>query len=147
MDLTIAGGNIASSLEQYRDSFLQAKQACEFGMISEQYNEYIDYVSLGLFQMIENTESFHFFKGIGEKKLAKILLLEENQKSDLLSSLITYFENNCQIANTAKKLFIHENTLRYRLQKIEELINLKLDLWENKVLVYFLLKVLMLKKS
>ena len=146
LDLIIAGGNIAGSLEQYRDSFLQAKQACEFGMISEQYNEFIDYDSLGLLQMVENTESFNFFKSIGEKKLAKILLLEENQKNDLLSTLLTYFENNCQISNTAKKLFIHENTLRYRLQKIEELLNLKLDLWETKVLVYFLLKILMLKK-
>lgn len=146
IDLTIGGGNIAGSLEQYRDSFLQAKQACEFGMIAEQYNQYIDYVGLGLLQMVENTESFNFFKGIGEKRLAKILLLEENQRNDLLSTLITYFENNCQISNTAKKLFIHENTLRYRLQKIEELINLKLDLWENKVLIYFLLKILMLKK-
>ncbi len=56
--------------------------------------------------------------------------LENKQKKDfdiLLQTLSVYLESHCQLSETAKRLFIHRNTVIYRLEKCEELLgrNLK----------------------
>jgi DNA-binding PucR family transcriptional regulator len=40
---------------------------------------------------------------------------------ELVDSLFVYFEENCNAVKTAKRLFVHRNTLDYRLKKIEEI--------------------------
>ncbi|WP_223068345.1 PucR family transcriptional regulator [Paenibacillus caui] len=51
----------------------------------------------------------------------------DKEKIDLVQTLAVYLENNCQISETAKQLFIHRNTVTYRLEKCEEILgrNLK----------------------
>ena len=39
---------------------------------------------------------------------------------DLAGSLFAYFEENGNVVRTAKRLFLHRNTLDYRLKKVEE---------------------------
>ena len=40
----------------------------------------------------------------------------------LLQTLSVYLETHCQLAETAKRLYIHRNTVIYRLEKCEEII-------------------------
>lgn len=47
--------------------------------------------------------------------------LEEKERFELLRTLRTYYDNHCHIADTAKQLFIHRNTVIYRLDKCEQL--------------------------
>lgn len=44
-------------------------------------------------------------------------------KTDLYRTLEAYFENNNDLQSTAAKLFIHKNTLKYRLERIGEILN------------------------
>ncbi|PTM59340.1 PucR family transcriptional regulator [Desmospora activa] len=44
------------------------------------------------------------------------------KKEELLMTLAVYLENHCQIAKSAKQLYIHENTVKYRLQKCEKML-------------------------
>ncbi|MFC4101178.1 PucR family transcriptional regulator [Paenibacillus xanthanilyticus] len=47
--------------------------------------------------------------------------LEEKERLELLRTLRAYFDNHCNIADTAKQLFVHRNTVIYRLDKCEQL--------------------------
>lgn len=40
----------------------------------------------------------------------------------LMQTLAVYLETHCQISETAKRLYVHRNTIIYRLEKIEELL-------------------------
>ncbi len=40
----------------------------------------------------------------------------------LIQTLAVYLETHCQISETAKRLYVHRNTIIYRLEKIEELL-------------------------
>ena len=51
---------------------------------------------------------------------------DEKHSMDLEATLFAYFEENCNAAQTAKRLFVHRNTLDYRLKKIEEISGKKL---------------------
>jgi purine catabolism regulator len=69
------------------------------------------------------TELEHFCK----TWLADLISYDDQQHSDLLDTLNTYFANNGNTALTAKELKIHRNTLAYRLNRIAEITCLDLD--------------------
>lgn len=54
----------------------------------------------------------------------------------LFETLKVWFENNMSLQKTSEQLFIHKNTLQYRLRKIEELTNLKVNRLHDLVLLY-----------
>jgi purine catabolism regulator len=47
--------------------------------------------------------------------------LEEKERKELMKTLMIFYENHCQIAETAKQLFVHRNTVIYRLDKCQQL--------------------------
>ncbi|MDI3256994.1 MAG: PucR family transcriptional regulator ligand-binding domain-containing protein [Kyrpidia sp.] len=57
-----------------------------------------------------------------ENSLKELAHPTDKEKMDLLHTLSAYMENHCQIAETAKRLFVHRNTVVYRLEKCRELI-------------------------
>ena len=63
------------------------------------------------------------------------LLLEP----EIVTTLETYFEMNCNVSDTAKKLFIHRNTLLYRLDKLKQDTGLDVRLFRDAVLVKIIL--------
>jgi len=59
--------------------------------------------------------------------LSDLIAYDDDQHSELLDTLNTYFGNNGNTALTAKELKIHRNTLAYRLNRIAEITCLDLD--------------------
>lgn len=54
----------------------------------------------------------------------------------LLSTALCWFDNNCEIKATSAKLFIHPNTLRYRIKRIEEICNINLHSYHDMCRLY-----------
>lgn len=69
-------------------------------------------------------------------------LMDHDNKGVLIKTLKTFFEQNCELAHTCESLHIHRNTLRYRLEKIEEITNIKINNLENKLQLFLALKLL-----
>lgn len=64
----------------------------------------------------------------------------ENQ-TDLLGTLDHYLQNNCNQVSTAKELFIHRNTLKYRLARIHDLTDIDLDSPDERLYLELSLKL------
>ncbi|MCQ2009717.1 PucR family transcriptional regulator ligand-binding domain-containing protein [Sporolactobacillus sp. STSJ-5] len=62
---------------------------------------------------------------------------EREEDEELFHTLIVFFESNCQISETAKKLFIHRNTVIYRIDKCEQLLGKDLKDPETGFLIRF----------
>ncbi|WP_138754984.1 PucR family transcriptional regulator [Paenibacillus sinopodophylli] len=56
-----------------------------------------------------------------EETFKDLLSIEGKERSDLLKTLSTFYNTHCQLAETAKQLFVHRNTVTYRLDKCERL--------------------------
>lgn len=69
-------------------------------------------------------------------------LIVADSKNVLLKTLRTFFEQNCDLAQTCESLHIHRNTLRYRLDKIEQVTALNINNLDEKVQLYLALKCL-----
>lgn len=67
------------------------------------------------------------YPDFAQSVLEKLRKYDEHKQTNYVETLYAYLVHNQQIAPTAKLLHIHENTLRYRIDKIEALINYALD--------------------
>ncbi|MDO4697282.1 MAG: sugar diacid recognition domain-containing protein [Pasteurellaceae bacterium] len=73
----------------------------------------------------------------GKELLAPIQkLIEQDHKNTLRKTLHQYFLSNCDLVHTSDKLSIHTNTLRYRLDKIEQITSLSFNKIEDKFVLY-----------
>lgn len=55
----------------------------------------------------------------------------------LINTILCWFENNCDIKKTSTKLYIHPNTLRYRLKRVEEICHINLHHYNDMCRLYF----------
>ncbi|MCC3372662.1 PucR family transcriptional regulator [Cohnella sp. REN36] len=97
----------------------------------------------------ETVEMAYIFQSVPEEKMRRFLnmtlspIIDKTPDSaqDLLRTLELYIENNGQINETAKQLFIHRNTAAYRLDKIGELLQIDFksysDLLKLKLVLLF----------
>lgn len=54
--------------------------------------------------------------------LKEFSIKNDEEKQNLLNTLFVYLETNCQISETAKRLYVHRNTVIYRIEKCEEIL-------------------------
>ncbi|MCC0664297.1 helix-turn-helix domain-containing protein, partial [Clostridioides sp. ZZV15-6597] len=66
---------------------------------------------------------------------------------ELLSTGIKFINNDLNISKTSSDMFLHRNTLVYRLEKINEILNLDLKNFENAMIFYLSVKSYFLYKK
>ncbi len=59
--------------------------------------------------------------------LLNLVSYDLENKTDYYSTLKTYCETNMNLVESAKELYLHRNTIAYRLAKIEELFDIKIE--------------------
>jgi purine catabolism regulator len=130
MPIRCGVGNPATDLPSWRDSFSQAGQALEMARrFHERKLLYFPDLSVYrlLFQFEHNPELIAF----QEEILGPLLAYEGGQ--ELLQTLEVYFEHNGSLTQAAEALFIHRNTLSYRLERIAEIAGVNLDKPESRL--------------
>lgn len=83
---------------------------------------YIDYRQTNVFRLFDRVGDMDFLQQYYEAVLGKLLLYDQKNKSDFTHTLEVYLEENEDTAAVIKRLFIHRNTLTYRLKRIEEIL-------------------------
>ncbi|MCE2572164.1 helix-turn-helix domain-containing protein [Motilimonas eburnea] len=69
------------------------------------------------------------------------LLCHQDPKQVLLRTLIAYFQQDCDLNHTCEALHIHRNTLRYRLDKVEQITSLNINSISGKLHLYLAIKL------
>jgi len=124
---------IGSSVDTINDishSYSEARLALEIGRVFETNKYILSYGELGIGRLIYQLPS----------KLCELFLDEIFQKEGLevlddetLQTIDKFFENNLNVSETSRQLFVHRNTLVYRLDKIERLTGLDLRKFDDAV--------------
>lgn len=129
-------GSLFSDLRQLKNSVENAREAIRIGSAdSKQRDVYIydDMIVLRLFEKFEDKDELMRIAA----QILKELLLPENE--ELFRTLMQYMKCGFQAKEAAKELFIHENTMHYRLKKIASM--LKVDFRNHNDLFHLLLAV------
>ncbi len=116
--IIIGTGGLAESVKEVKLSFQQAKSAVFVGSKIQPNNPFYHYEDFRLEVMLAK---------VGQEEPDKNIfsfyqrLLDEGKKGDLVDTLEAFIEENGELNKIAERLYIHRNTLRYRLDRIEEL--------------------------
>lgn len=131
-------GVVAVRMNDWRTSFQQAGQALEMArrLRSTRPLYYSDLSVYRLLLQLENHPELTAFK-------SKILgpLLEYEGSSELLRTLEAYFDNNANLSKAAEALFVHRNTLMYRMERIKEISGLDFNHNETRLAVQLALRI------
>ncbi|MEH6993904.1 PucR family transcriptional regulator ligand-binding domain-containing protein [Neobacillus drentensis] len=86
---------------------------------------------------IKDMELEEFFM----KRLGKVFENDQLHGTSYISTLENYFQNNLNISETSKAMFLHRNTLIYRIEKIKEILNSDLKNSEELLQIQLALKI------
>lgn len=123
--IEVYGGisGIWQGLEQFYTSYDEAHSALRFIPLSEQGKQYLKYEDLDLSSLLFLSKPITELSSLYSRVLKDLIESEQNASLDLISTLEQYLIENANLNKTAETLFIHVNTLRYRLKKIEHLLD------------------------
>ena len=128
---TVIGiGTIADHLRELADSYKEAQTAIEVGKVFDTEKSIMHYENLGIGRLIYQLPT----------TLCEIFLSEVFKKNSIdsldqetLFTINKFFENNLNVSETSRKLFVHRNTLVYRLEKIKKLTGLDLRQFDHAI--------------
>ena len=120
----------AKHLRELADRYKESQVAIDVGRIFEGDKSIVYYESLGLGRIIyqlPTTLCEMFLREVFKKN--PIETLDE----DTLETINRFFENNLNVSETSRKLYVHRNTLVYRLEKIKKLTGLDLREFDHAI--------------
>ena len=128
---TIIGiGTVAEHLRELADSYKEAQTAIDVGKVFDTEKSVMHYENLGIGRLIYQLPT----------TLCEIFLREVFKKNSLdsldqetLFTINKFFENSLNVSETSRKLFVHRNTLVYRLEKIRKLTGLDLRQFDHAI--------------
>ena len=123
-------GTIVENIKDLARSYKEAQIAIEVGKVFESEKEIISYENLGIGRLIYQLPT----------TLCEMFLTEvfkhgslETLDKETLQTIQVFFDNNLNVSETSRKLFVHRNTLVYRLEKIRKLTGLDLREFEHAI--------------
>lgn len=131
-------GNLAEELSSWRTSFRQAGQALEMARRFEERRP-LYFPDLSVYRLLFQFEQYPELIAFQEEILGPLLAYEGGR--ELIQTLEAYFEHNGNLTQSAEALFIHRNTLIYRLERIAEIADLDLDKPETRLAVQLALHI------
>ncbi|KUO51055.1 MAG: hypothetical protein APF76_16295 [Desulfitibacter sp. BRH_c19] len=142
LQIAVGIGNPCNTYDRLPESFKEASIACQVSMA---LNEVCEYSELGsyslLIELLDSKEIDNYL----ERLINPIITYDYENKTELFKTLETFIYSNCNYRETAKKLYIHHNTIRYRLSIIEKLLGFDLKDQEMALNVLLGIKLFKLK--
>ena len=123
-------GTTATGIKDLAKSFKEAQVALEVGKVFDTDKSIVNYDNLGIARLIyqlPTTLCEMFLREVFKKGSI------ESLDQETLFTIQKFFENNLNVSETSRKLFVHRNTLVYRLEKIKKLTGLDLREFDHAI--------------
>ncbi len=123
-------GTTVSGIKELARSFKEAQVALEVGKVFDTEKTIVSYDNLGIARLIyqlPTTLCDMFLREVFKRGSI------ENLDQETLFTIQRFFENNLNVSETSRKLFVHRNTLVYRLEKIKKLTGLDLREFDDAI--------------
>ena len=124
----VSYSNVADDIMELSDAYKEARTALEVGKIFYADKNVFGYNRLGIGRLIYQlpTQVCNMFVGeiFGEESLESI-------DDETLNIIRTFFENNLNLSETSRQLYVHRNTLVYRFEKLQKRFGLDIRTFED----------------
>lgn len=128
LNVKVAFGTVVQELKDVSKSYKEAKMSLDVGRIFYVEKNVIAYNTLGIGRLIYQLPV----------NLCRIFIKEifgdhipEELDDEMLSTINKFFENNLNVSETSRQLFVHRNTLVYRLEKMQKSTGLDIRTFDD----------------
>lgn len=124
----IAYGTIVKEIRQVSRSYKEAKMALDVGKIFYMEKSIIAYNTLGIGRLI-----YQLPMPLCQMFMKEVFteVTPESFDEETLTTINKFFENSLNVSETARQLYIHRNTLVYRLEKLEKSTGLDIRVFDD----------------
>src|SRR5699024_8798721 len=134
-------GQTYSGITGIRESFAQAEQALKLESQLKDPKVITFYEDLGIYRLLGKLSGGKEFTDFFNDTIGKLVNYDKSHNLQLVETLKMYFEKNENLKKTSQALFIHVNTLKYRIQKIGSITGCPLNNTDGKMMLYIGLKI------
>ena len=128
VSVRVAYGTIVEELKDVSKSYKEAYMALDVGRVFYADRNILAYNELGIGRLIHQLPS-----SLCEMFLREVFAgdVSSQFEEEELTTVYTFFENNLNISETARQLYVHRNTLVYRLEKIQKKTGLDVRVFDD----------------
>ncbi|MBO6147262.1 MAG: helix-turn-helix domain-containing protein [Lachnospiraceae bacterium] len=138
VNVRVSYGKPVSEIKQVSASYKEAKMAMEVGRIFYQEKAIVSYDTLGIGRLI-----YQLQPSLCETFLGEIFGedIPEHLDEETLNTINKFFENNLNVSETSRQLFVHRNTLVYRIEKLQKATGLDIRTFDDALTLKIALMV------
>ncbi|WP_273127775.1 helix-turn-helix domain-containing protein [Bacillus weihaiensis] len=123
ISLLVGIGRMVPHLKEVQSSYRDTQKCIDFLQSTNHLNMILSYQELGTQRLFLKTER-NELKDFVNDMLGPIITYDQENSTELLATLKVYLESNQNMALAAKRLYVHTNTIKYRLNTIKEIVSI-----------------------
>lgn len=137
MNVRVSYGTIVQELKDVSKSYKEAMMAMEVGKIFYSESRVAAYNSLGIGRLI-----YQLPENLCHMYVEEILGKDHTEfDEETVTTVNTFFENSLNISETSRQLYVHRNTLVYRIEKLEKQTGLDIRIFDDALTLKIALMV------
>ncbi|GGB45801.1 hypothetical protein GCM10011409_24230 [Lentibacillus populi] len=130
---------VSPDIEDIHNGYLQCRTALNHAI--RRGLSYSKWDEIGLDKIVYVATEHSLFNHFDNEVLGPIIDYDKNKGTDLLHTLHSYLRNFFNLKETGQELFLHPNSIKYRLKKIMEILNINIHDPDNYMMLYFAFKM------
>jgi|GEM_PF-4373321 len=139
--LQMGAGTVQQGIKGIRLSHMQAMRAMEVAHLVHNSSVCL-YTELGALRLLSAITDPAELQDYLETTIGPVVKHDRERKTELIASLRVFVDTDGNLAEASKKLFVHPNTLKYRIRKIQELTGLDPRLGRDRLTLAMALQVM-----
>lgn len=122
MNINVGISNLHTQFSKIKKSYIEAEKAVK-SLTAENYlNEIAFYSNIKVYKLIDEVQNIEQLKEYYDDTVGKLVKYDEQNNTDYLNILYVFLQADGNSIRAAQKLYLHRNTLMYKINKIQEII-------------------------
>ncbi|WP_161486073.1 PucR family transcriptional regulator [Desulfotomaculum copahuensis] len=142
LTVSIAIGQPCTALQELRRSYREAARTLEVIRATGRKNTVLHYRDLGIYRLLAKLKDDPELAAYYRSSLGPLVDYDRRHGTQLVKTLHAYFKHNGSLKDVAAGMFIHRHTLKYRLNRIQEISGLDLKSPDDRLTLQMALKVM-----
>lgn len=139
--ISMGVSSIKSSVTEAKAAYKESVTALKCGITLFPEQNVYSYDQLGVYRFLSQMGNTELTRSYFQQYLSPLIRYDQEKNGDLVKTLKCYFECNGSLSKMSEVLFLHKNSITYRLKKIESLTDCKIRDYESAFQLQLCLKL------
>lgn len=128
-------------------SYIEAKKAITLGSRLDKNRHMFTFEEVEMFHLLLESSDYVNFEPLIDKKIGKLSLYDKENGTDLVTTLYYYLATGGSLIETANRMYVHRNSVKYRIDRIKEISGIDLNNALNRFVYYLCTAFYLLRKA